>query len=97
MRRINERVYEVWKVDGRDDYGQQGHPVDTGRRVRCNVAARDQVVVEDSAKFILSYYNGLTWERGLKVGEQLRHSDKKYKITSVNEDARQVQLILEAV
>lgn len=97
MRRINEQVYEVWDADGIDEYGQKDIPQDTGRRVRCNIAARDQVVVEDSAAFILSYYNGLTWEKGLKVGEQLRHGEDKYKITSVNEDARKVQLTLEAV
>ena len=97
MRRINEKLYEVWNADGIDDYGQQGVPTNTGRTVRVNMAARDQVIVEDNVKYVLSYYTGLTWETGLEIGQQLRFDDDIFKITSVNEDARKTQLTLEVV
>ena len=97
MRRTNEKLYEVWEASGKDEYGQTGAPTNTGRKVRCNIAARDQVIIEDHVKYVVSVYNGLTWEKGLQIGQQLRHGDMVYKITSVNEDARQVQLIVEVV
>ena len=97
MRRINEKLYEVWETDGVDEYGQRGVPTDTGRTVRANIAARDQVIVEDNIKYVLSYHTGLTWETGLEVGQQLRFDDDIFKITSVNEDARKTQLTLEVV
>lgn len=98
MRRINEKTYEVWTTgSGTDDYGQRVPITFSDRTIRANVAMQSQVVFEEQASFTVSYYTGLTDDRDLEVGQELRDGNIKLKITSVNNDARRTQLVLEAI
>lgn len=95
MRRINAKQYEVWEVNGQDEYGQPSKPHNTGRVVECNIAMSNQITFEENIKFVNSYYTGLTWEKGLEVGQELRRNEERFVLSSVNEDARLVQLVLD--
>lgn len=97
MRRINEKLYEVWETEGVDEYGQDLDPHFTGRSVKANIAMSTQVVAQDNIQFIMSYYTGLTWDRDLKIGQELRNKEERYRITELNPSARRVQLVLEVI
>lgn len=97
MRRTNLKKYELWTTEGTDDYGQPNPPSYSGRDIECNIAMSTQVVDQEDVRRVLTYFTGLTVEKDVYTGQELRNEKERFGILEVNPYARRTQLTLEAL